>query len=305
MSFIVSPRALAASVIATVAAVGTASASIIQTHNLVVLGNHQFQSDIHGRVWVGGNLSGNGDVGTMLTPRPSFLSTDVLTVLGNMNVNNINLEAGNLRLGGTRTGNVNFNGGGSQINDPTVITTATAVSNELFSTSAALAALPSNSTVSLPSGQPGPANFNANPGPNGVAVFNINASFFSNNLIQQIGLNLNGATSIVINVTGGSASYNTGNFVGAWTSAFARANTIWNFSQATSINLQRGFSGAILAPAATLTNNNDIDGSVFVGAFNQFGEVHFPLYTGIVPTPGAATLLALAGLAAVRRRRAA
>jgi len=92
--------------------------------------------------------------------------------------------------------------------------------------------------------------------------------------------------------------------VGAFTTNFARANVIWNFVDATSITLQRGFSGAILAPNAHLTNVNDIDGSVFVGSFTQNGEVHLPNYTGVIPAPGAVALLGVAGLLG-RRRRAA
>jgi choice-of-anchor A domain-containing protein len=82
-----------------------------------------------------------------------------------------------------------------------------------------------------------------------------------------------------------------------------RATTIWNFSQATSLTIDRNFNGAILAPSAHLTNSTAIDGSVFVASMTQNGEVHLPGYTGVVPAPGTAVLAGLGGLIMAARRR--
>lgn len=284
-----------------------ANASVLTQWNLVVTGNHFLQSDVEGRAFIGGNLSGNGDFASKLTPELDFLGVDTLVVAGNMTVNNIQLQAGNLRLGGTRTGNINFNGGGTQISDPTLPTQASAIATELASTSQFLRNLPANSTASIQANQPnqpGPLVFNAVPGPNGVAVFSISAALLSSNLVQSLQLNINGATSIIVNVSGASAGFTTGNLVDSWTSTFARTKALWNFHEATTLNVQRNVYGAVLAPQAHLSNNSNIDGSVFVRSFTQNGEVHLPTYTGFIPAPGAVVLASLSGLLLVRRRRA-
>lgn len=286
-------------------AAASASADVLHDWNLMVLGNHTSNSEVEGRAFIGGNLGGpasNWAIG--LTPPSAWLGVDTLVVGGNITAGNINLNAGNLRLGGSNSANLNFNGGGSLILDPTVSQQVPAFASQLAGHSSALAGLAANSTLALPNGQPGAATFNANP-VGGVAVFNITgSSLFSNGLVQQIDLNVNGAASIVINVTGSSILYNGGNFVGAWNTNFARANVIWNFVDATNIQLDRAFNGALLAPNAHLTNSTNIDGSVFVSSFTQNGEVHLPNYTGVVPAPGAIALLGAAGVLA-RRRRAA
>jgi choice-of-anchor A domain-containing protein len=90
---------------------------------------------------------------------------------------------------------------------------------------------------------------------------------------------------------------------------------LWNFENATSIDLPHGFSGSILAPDATLTTGNQVNGSVAVATFNQGGEVHLGTFQGDsalshvlgVPEPGAWAVMILGvGLvgSALRRRRA-
>lgn len=284
-------------------AAGASSASVITSYNQIVLGNLQTGQDTEGRLFVGGNLSGSSaQVGTQLAPL-SFVGVDVLRVGGNTTINNLQVEAGNFRRSGGRTGSLNMNGGGTEIVDPSVAASVGSVSADLFATSTSLAGMAADSTVQVPSGQPGPMRFIATPGLDGVAVFSISASALTSSLVQQYELVTGGASSIVINVTGSSAAFNTGNFVGNWQNAAVRATTIWNFSQATSLTIDRNFNGAILAPSAHLTNSTAIDGSVFVGSMTQNGEVHLPGYTGVVPAPGTALLAGLGGLIMASRRR--
>lgn len=284
-------------------AAGASSASVISSYNQIVLGNLQTGQDTEGRLFVGGNLSGSAaQVGTHLAPS-SFVGVDVLQVGGNTTVNNLQVEAGNFRRSGGRTGSLNMNGGGTEIVDASVAASVGSFSADLFATSASLAGMAADSSVQIPSGQPGPMRFIATPGLDGVAVFSISAAALTSSLVQQYELVTGGATSIVINVTGTSATFNTGNFVGNWQNAAVRATTIWNFSQATSLTIDRNFNGAILAPSAHLTNTTAIDGSVFVGSMTQNGEVHLPGYTGVVPAPGTALLAALGGLMMASRRR--
>lgn len=301
----VAPSALGV-LAAAAACAAPAHASLLTEWNLVVTGNLYSTSEVGGRAFVGGNLSGPASNYAFSLQASQWAGVDTLVVGGNITATNINLQAGNLRVGGSVTGHVNFNGGGQLFQDAALPSTVPGVVAELQAASAGYKALSANSTAQIPSGQPGQVKFNASP-VGGLAVFNVSgASVFSNPLTQSIDLNANGATAIVINVSGTTINFNSGNFVGSWNSAFARANVIWNFYEATSISLDRAFNGAILAPNALLTNNTNIDGSVFVGGFNQLGEVHLPNFTGyVVPAPAA--LVALGGLlvAAPRRRRTA
>jgi choice-of-anchor A domain-containing protein len=277
--------------------------SVLSDWNLIVFGNLNSTQEVEGRTLIGGNLTtGSSQYGTKLNPG-LFAGTDVLVVGGNINGGNVQIEAGNLRLGGSQTGNLNFNGGGSLINDPSAGNIALDARAEVLGLSSFFNTLTPNSTVSIPNGQPGPLVFNAVANVDGVAVFHVDGNqIFGNGLVQQFDLNLNGATSVIINVSGTSINHNAGNLVGNFNSANA-STILWNFYEATTINTDRLLYGAVLAPDAHLTNSTVIAGSVAVNSFTQNGEVHLPNYNGYVPTPGTALLLATAGLFASRRRR--
>ncbi|MBN8644939.1 MAG: choice-of-anchor A family protein [Planctomycetes bacterium] len=299
---------LAAAIAGLGLSLASAGAGVLNDYNLIVLSNLDSNSEVEGRAYVGGSIVGgdSSNYGTMLFPRSAYADVDVLTVVGSISSGNpLQIEAGDLRLGGSLGRLVNFNGAGGNLeNDPGVGSTLAGVSAALAGASASMLTLTADSTASLPGPQPGPLVFNCNPGGDGVAVFSVSGSqVFSNSLVQQIELNLNGASAVVINVSGTSINFNQGNMVGAWNTAFARANVIWNFHEATNILIDRAMNGAVLAPLAHLRNNTVIEGSTFVSSMFQRGEVHLPGYTGYVPTPGAAGVLALAGVVAGRRRR--
>ncbi|QOI99190.1 MAG: choice-of-anchor A family protein [Phycisphaeraceae bacterium] len=282
-----------------------ADIALIKDWNLIVLGHWSNSSqDVEGNAFCGGNLSGGSPTIGVRLNAAQWAGREVLAVAGNTTVSNINLQAGNFVRGGSLVGNVNHNGGGSTLVDGSLGARAAAYAASLTTFSASLASLTANSAVQTPLGQPGPVRYNAAPGQDGLAVFSVHANdVFNNNLIQQIELNTNGASEIVINVAGSAVNFAFGNMVGEWTGAFARANVLWNFFEATSIALDRNFNGAILAPLAHLSNTTAIDGSVFVASFDQRGEVHVPFYGGNVPAPASLTLLGIAALGGARRRR--
>ncbi|MBX3386378.1 MAG: choice-of-anchor A family protein [Phycisphaeraceae bacterium] len=296
-----------------VAAVGAglvneSRAGILQDFNILVTQDMFATSDYEGRAFIGRDLAGPGSTfATQISP-PAFVGVDTLIVGRHIQVNNqINLNAGNLRIGGTRTGGLNLNGpGAQQIDDPSVQTLAGDYSAILQGTSAAMSALTPNSTVAPAPMLSNRLRFTANPDANGLAVFDLPAgTLFGNGTFESIDLELNGATAIVINVAG-AALTTTFNMVGDWTTPFVRANTMWNFVEAASLTVDRNFNGAILAPEAHLTNTTSIDGSVFVRRFTANGQVHQPNYTGFdpgIPAPGAGVLLAFGAAMAGSRRR--
>lgn len=289
---------------ASAALVASAHASVITQYNQIVLGNLSTAHDTEGNAYIGGVLSGGAaNFGTHLAPA-AWTNRDVLTVAGNTTLGNINLSAGDFHRTGSRSGNLNLNGGGTEKVDGVPASMLATISSDLQAQSSFYAGLSANSTVQSPSGQPGPMRFIASPsGSSNVAIFTVSASALASGLVQQIELVPNGASSIVINVTGSSLNFAGGNFVGDWLTPAVRATTIWNFQSATSINLDRNWNGSILAPNASLTNSTAIDGSVFVRSMTQNGEVHMPTYTGYVPSSTTLAAMGLAGLTAVRRRR--
>ncbi|MBX3315791.1 MAG: choice-of-anchor A family protein [Phycisphaeraceae bacterium] len=280
----------------------SASADVLSNWNLIVFNDLTSTQEVEGRTMVGRDLNtGASNYGTMLH-RPSHLGVDVLIVGRNLNGGNVQMEAGNLRLGGTRTGNVNFNGGGVQINDPGAASIVSAARSEVQWISNHLAGLVATNTVSIPMGSPAPVNFSAVANVDGVAVFNVNGNqLFGNGFVQQFDIAMNSAASVIINVSGTSITHNQGNFLGGFNPANA-SKILWNFYEAETLNIERALYGAVLAPNAHLTNGNFIAGSVAVENFTQNGEIHLPTYNGYVPTPGALALLGVAGLFASRRR---
>jgi len=292
-----------------------ASAQIFGDYNLIVFGNVDSQTEVEGRAFVGGNLSGSAsNYGILLTLAQS-VGRDTLRVGGNITAQNINVNnGGDVRRSGARSGNLNLNGGGIERVDASV---AAGVSGfrtayRQLATDLSNRATTSPATLPGPNDQPQGVTLNAVPGNDGIAVFRVSgSSLLSNNKVQQIDINLNGANSVIINVLGTSVIFDQGNFVGNFNTNNVRSRVVWNFFEATGVNTgSRNFNGSVLAPFAALTNQNFIAGTVVAESFFQRGEVHLPTHNGdflqsFVPSPSAAALLALAGLAASRRRRTA
>lgn len=155
------------------------------------------------------------------------------------------------------------------------------------------------------------AYFNAVDGGSGFALFSINGSSFFNT--QQFSYNFpNTSLPVIINVTGigsNALSINS-NFINN-----ARANNpqvIWNFVDATNINIGAQFQGSILAPLASITAKV-VEGSVVARNYTMQDEVHLGTFqaadtfmAGAIPEPSAwAMLIAGFGLvgAMARRRR--
>ena len=270
---------------------------ILNSFNLVVGGNLVSNSEVEGRTLVGGNLSGTAsNYGIALTPSSAFSGIDSLIVGGDITAANVNVAAGDVRVGGVATGNVNRNGVGSDLfqHDSTVSGVLSSVLGQLQSWSSYFGSLTPNSTVNNPAGPSG-LTFNATAGPDRRAVFHIDGTVFSDPQSQQFDLVAGpGIDLMIVNVYGTSVNFNEGNFVGGFTSPAIRPLLVWNFVEAQTLELNRSWFGTIMAPGANLRTSTVIDGSVFIGGdFDQRAEVHLPLLNaaqGDAPVPEPATI---------------
>jgi len=264
----------------------TTPSDLMNSYNLIVFGNLTNNSQhVDGKTYVGGNVSGSGDynqkpvgvnlpaltVGGNFSGSANINGTGGIAVTGNFasqnyyNQNGLgtsyiggNLTGnanfkGDLYVGGNISGNVNVNDGtkhqnfglGSIASHLTSPATTTAMQNTLGGYSSWLDTLTATSTIT----QNGMlATFNATPNANGVAVFDINNAIDFFNSINEIRFNVGSATEIVVNVSGASSGLLTiaENFLDGIAPSLG-LNTIWNFTDATDIHIDRQFGGSILA----------------------------------------------------------
>lgn len=292
-----------------------------QNYNAIIFNNLSTTSDIEGRTFVGNDFTGSNSANLGNHLRNTVAPGDRSFVVGNNLVsgNPLNLQRGSLYIGGSTNGRaINFNGGGSTVADATIDAQLEAIRDYSISQSMALQSLASDSVVSLPTGQPGPTKFYATGGADGLAVFNVSAAdVFSNPRGQQFELIADAqTTSVVINVSGTSVNWTQGNMVGQFNTDYWQGHVMWNFTEATSINLNSfNFNGAILAPYASITTSGNIDGLVVANNLTTRAEVHLPNsnsipayafegYVAPVPEPGGAVfLVAAAGVILITRNR--
>lgn len=292
---------------ALIAASGASAAnSFLSQWNLIVGGNLTNSSEVQGSAIIGGNLSGTSNYSTQLVTAPGNTG---LAVGGNITSGNMQINSGgNFRIAGANTGggNINRNGGGAYINDPTVTSTISSLMNQARSTQTYYAGLIANSTFNSNGNQ---GTFNSTPsmiGSDNVAVFSINASQVAN-LGDSVNINLGSATSIIINVNGQGAAVDFSsppNMVGNFNQSNS-SKIVWNFLNTPTLTINNNFSGAVLAPDTHLNlTGGGINGTVVVASMTMNSVVRRNLYVGHIPAPGASVALVLAGAGlAIRRRR--
>ena len=287
--------------LAAVGSTALADMSPLADWNLICRTNLQSASEVDGSAIIGGNITGTSNYSV----QGVTASGTGLAVGGNIGagvtvqVNN----GGNLRISGSVLGTALRNGGGALINDPGISAEVAGIFSNLNATHTYLNSLAANGTVD------GAGNMNAVPtNINGqlVAVYSFNQSAIQG--LGQLNLNFGAATSVIINVNsapGGTADFIAPpNLIGG----FSQANSsriLWNFTNTSTLLVNNTFNGAVIALDADLQlTGGAINGSVAVNSVSvQNAEIRRSNYGGFIPNPGAGALLALAGLAATRRRR--
>lgn len=252
-------------------------------YNVITIDDLSTSADIEGRTFVGGDLISTTSATFATKLRNINAKESTVDIVGDIARGNpLNIEAGSLHLGGNQNSRrINFNGGGTLVTDPTLATINMA--EILESASAELVQLPANDTATIPNGQPGPLRFTVTDTKStDPAIFHIDgASLFENRLVQQIELHPYRAETIVINVAGTEIDWRFGNMIGNFVNQNWQGNLIWNFYEATTINLNGNhFRGALLAPYADITTAGDIYGSVAAKTLTTTAAVHLPTYEG-------------------------
>lgn len=272
--------------------------------NVVSFNNFSSSNHVDGRIFVGGNFtSGNMNVNGNNTPASTY-GTAAVTVVGNANLQgaNVNLQGG-IDVGGNVSGFFNLNGtpktvdyGGTSTATANNVTftdlgpafTATLNSQKtdiiasLTSLSSNLAALANTGGVVVGGDS---NNQSITVSGSGLKVLNWSEAMFEGTSNQALNITLPNDATLVINVAGTDIDMNR-NF-----NRFTNDNRVlFNFYQATTLDLNRQFSGSVLGVFADITggNSGNIDGNVIGKSVlqNANGEIHNNYFQGDLSSLG-------------------
>lgn len=313
-----------------------AAAEVLNLFNGVTEMNMNASQEVEGRLYVGGDLTGNSIQVGFKDVTPSTL--DELIVVGDSTINTLNAQNGSdVTIGGNASGTIQLNAGSQGTRTARIggsftgnSNQGTTLTNQAVADPAFADRFPEIDFVALKAEadffstlagdavdltDPNNKKIIGNPDADGLSVFNVALSDLSGG---GYSIDTNGADTILINVSGTTGTFAM-NALGA-TSSFAES-VIWNFYEATSITVNSAIIGSVLAPLADMSGfSGSTEGSVIAKSINLTnGELHSRTFTGTLPTesvppaPTAAVplpaalpmlLAGLGGLVALRRRAA-
>lgn len=250
--------------------------SLLAQWNVVTSGNLEAVNDIGGNTFVGDNLSAPNSFTAASVGNSIPASEDSLVVGGNIdNGGPINVNGGSVVAGGSivdsRTINMNSHGTITEGNPSAVPTSPVSqfvLASQYWST------LVSNSRESVtPNRQ---LDFNCSASAS-LAVFNVNANEMFGSGYQGFALKPSAGTSeVIINISGANVNWASGNFFSQFNTGFWDGRVLFNFFNATTVNLSGQIGGYVVAPFANLTEGNDIDGGVMAKNLTIDGGVNLP-----------------------------
>lgn len=292
--------AMTASAPASAALVGqsiSTGIAALQEWNVVSFNNFTSYNHVDGRVFVGGNFTAGGNFGILNNGIPATqYGTPALTVVGNAVLAGSVNAGGGISVGGTSSGNFNNNGNNtvtygvsnsatanntSFVNGGANFTNAlnsqrTDIVASLTSLSSNLAALANTVGVTVGGDQ---NNQSITVTGSGLKVLNWSEAMFEGTANQALNITLPSDATLVINVAGTDIDMNR-NF-----NTFANdERVLFNFYEATTIDLNRQFSGSVLGVFADIVggNSGNIDGTVVGKSVlqNANGEIHNNYFRG-------------------------
>lgn len=291
----------------------------------VIAGNYSAGNETEGSAFVSGTYTPGGqsrfafnsgsvqrDETNVLWLNNGVANSNRTTLISGSVVSRTSVSSNLFNLNGNGQGNPSINQGAAAWSSAIAglgygLTSTTNLVNTVRSASSQWAALTANSTVRNTNN--GAFTFTATPGMidgHSVAVFNVSSSVFSTQNIGRLEAQMNGAETLLINVSGLTANINA-DFANGFTNN--ESKIIFNFYEATTVNVNRNFRGGIYAPLATVNQlNGNFDGTVVANVLNQKFEIHDKRFDGYlpynVPEPSAPLLAAIgASLALCVRRR--
>lgn len=299
------------SVCVVLAAGGAASAGTFSDWNLLVRNNmSNMTSHVDGSALIGGNLSGNGSVFSMHQVTAS--NGAGLMVGGNISGSHQVNKGGNLVYGGTISGSVLTNGGGTSQQQAGIGATVSSAFAHANAYSSFLRDLAPTGSLSVLDGTKGKLNAGSTVqvGSDRYAVYSLTGSNL--NSLSELDLNFGSADFVVINVDASNITLSM-NFLGG----LSQANSdriVWNFFNATNLNVGGNLAGMVLATQADLSVfGPGMYGSIIVDNVSSVNaEIRLKTFRGnfevvVVPLPpaawaGLATLGCAFGVRAARRR---
>lgn len=258
-------------------------------YNVIVFNDLYTTTAVEGKSWIGGNLTNNNSfsMGRNYSPSKAEAVVVVGTSVGSGNAfhmegnANSRLIVTNQAARGSRS--INWNGGGSESTrlgfDAQIPAKTAAMKERYIALSQGLAQVSANSSLVTPPNQGNKRVFQCVPNSDGIAVFNISAaSFFEeNNITADIemasGHSFSSLKGILVNVTGTSVNTKSSfNFSGNFNNNDWSSKLVWNFSQATSMDMSAQWVGGnVLAPKSFIVTRNNFRGNVVCNALELRG----------------------------------
>lgn len=273
----------------------------LNDYNLILSGDLAVSGGsghVEGKSFIGGNL------------QQGSVFSGAVKVVGNLNDTSIQVQTGNLDYQGAN--NMGVAGTAAvcpsgacvhKITDGSLTTEKTSIFSQLQAESTFYKNLASSSNIQI-TGDNNNKTFRYTGAATDLVVFNLtSAQFLSTNAWD---MDFGNALRVLVNVSGTSIS-NVGQ--GGNLANDSRASQVlWNFYEATSINLQREWYGSILALDATINTNSNLTGSIAAKSYTGNGEIHDGYWSynppkTNVPEPSS-LLLSLFGLGLVLLGRA-
>lgn len=266
----------------------------LNDYNLILSGDLAISGGsghIHGKAFIGGDLSGsNPEFGADLN-RPLNKNNYTVEVAGDLNAGNkATFFAGRVAYGGDNNLGNKYECQGGFVNNKGCIdqvsgldTKKTDLFNQLTAESNYYKNLISTGVVN--NSDLNQSKFVYSGAATDLAVFNITgASLFNSNGWDAI---LGSAKNIVINVSGTNINMTHNvNLMGNLGNSSIYDNVLWNFYEATTVTFNNRWAGSVLAVNAVIDiKNSDFDGSVAAKSYIGNGQIHDYHWNYTPPTP--------------------